>query len=77
MKKRTRLNLFCLAVVVSGAPIALTPSPALAGESEGGSGTCCEAETGSCWLNLGDGILVRESPAYAPKGGGACPASNA
>ncbi|HEY0019352.1 MAG TPA: hypothetical protein VGC13_23830 [Longimicrobium sp.] len=77
MKKRAKLNMLLMAVVVAGAPIALAPSSASAGITEPGdgegdnSGTCCEALSGSCWLNL-DGVLIRESPAYAPGKGKAC-----
>ncbi|HEX2078373.1 MAG TPA: hypothetical protein VHG08_11710 [Longimicrobium sp.] len=72
--KRTRLNMLLVAVVVAGAPIALAPSPAMAGGDEGSGGTCCEAESGSCYLNL-DGVIIRESPAYHQKSGSACSAN--
>ncbi|HEX2078371.1 MAG TPA: hypothetical protein VHG08_11700 [Longimicrobium sp.] len=65
MMKRARLNVLLLAVVAGGAPIALAPSPALAGlgEGDGEGGTCCTARATVCYLNL-DGEIIKETDSY-------------
>ena len=70
MVKRSKLNVLLLAVTMAAAPFALTPRSAAAEES-GDGGTCCEAESGACYLNL-DGTIIRESPAYHQESGSAC-----
>ncbi|HEX2078370.1 MAG TPA: hypothetical protein VHG08_11695 [Longimicrobium sp.] len=69
MTKRSRLNLLLLAVVAGGAPIALAPSPAMAGLGDGEGGTCCAAEAGSCYTMV-DGVIVRQDGAIYKESGG-------
>lgn len=73
MTKRSRHNMLLVAVIAAAGPLALTPGTASAGLSEGGGGTCCEAKSGTCYLNVGDGIIITESPAFYQKAGEECP----
>ncbi|HEX2078372.1 MAG TPA: hypothetical protein VHG08_11705 [Longimicrobium sp.] len=58
--KRTRLNVLLLAVVAGGAPLALAPSPAMAGVGDGGGegGTCCASWKTFCYVDVEGEIYV-------------------
>lgn len=70
MSKRLIVNAMALAVVFGGS---LSLSAQRQQEAVGTigtvepakGGTCCDAAAKTCYLNLGDGIVVQQSNAYA------------
>ena len=62
MKIRTVVNVAALAIVAVSAPLALK---AQRSASPPGGGTCCDRAGSTCYLNLGDGIVVQQGGAYA------------
>jgi hypothetical protein len=62
MTKRIALNLAALAVVFGGSvSLSATAEAAVAP----GGGSCCDQTSTTCYLNLGDGIVVQQSGARA------------
>jgi hypothetical protein len=60
MTKRIVLNLAALAVVLTGGATLSAQT-----EIAPGGGSCCNQADTTCWLNLGDGIVVSQSGARA------------
>lgn len=63
MSKRIIVNLAALAVVFGGSAT-LSATRELAPVAPG-SGSCCDQASTTCYLNLGDGIVVVQSGAKA------------
>lgn len=63
--KNTRLivNVLSLAAICGGA-LVLTPAKGSASVAPPGGGSCCNQVDSTCYLNLGDGIVVTQYNAH-------------
>ncbi|HEX6040586.1 hypothetical protein [Longimicrobium sp.] len=67
MTKRLIVNTLALAVVFGGSlSLSAQRSATTIGSVEPAKGgTCCDASAKTCYLNLGDGIVVTQTNSYA------------
>jgi hypothetical protein len=61
MSKRLIVNLTALLVVFGGS----YSLSAQKSTTPGTGGTCCDSPAKTCYLNLGDGIIVKQTNSYA------------